>query len=78
MNIIPKQRNALAVIYFNKVAWQLSPCQGGQKANFEKWGRSVNETKCLVQNVYEGNVVCKVHILEDGAKVNDGWQAEQE
>jgi hypothetical protein len=32
--------------------------------------------KCLLQNVYEGNVVCKVHILEDGAKVNDGWQAE--
>ena len=31
--------------------------EGGQKANFEKWGRSVNETKCLVQNVYEGNVV---------------------
>ena len=30
----------------------------------------------IEQNVYEGNVVCKVHILEDGAKVNDGWQAE--
>jgi len=25
-----------------------------------------------VQNVYEGNVVCKMHILEDGTKVNDG------
>ena len=61
INIDVIKVEALIRSTFNKVAWQRSPCQGGQKENCGNWGRIVNEMKCFVQNVYEENVVKNVY-----------------